>query len=166
MASNTYEEYFLEQMDLISTNSNKIHTFGESKLNFMDIQHFKPQLKWKYYNYSSIFLNNKIFLKRGFATFSNGPWATFQNNYHHFLPSKKFASKYNKLYSSTINLTFINDKYIPSTFKYPSIPWKTIYPCLGILWHMAMVHEILMKQKPPQNIMAKNSHLSNVLNIW
>jgi hypothetical protein len=45
MASNTYEEYFFEQMDLISTNSNKIQTFGESKLNFMDIQHSKPQLK-------------------------------------------------------------------------------------------------------------------------
>jgi hypothetical protein len=28
-----------------------------------------------------------------------------------------------------------------------------------------MVHEIFMKQKTPQNIMAKNSHLSNVLNI-
>ncbi len=87
------------------------------KIKFMDIQHSKLQLKWKYSNYSSILFNNKIFLQKGVA-FSNGPWATFQNNYHPFLPSKQFGSKYNKLYSSTINLTFINDKYIPSTFKY------------------------------------------------
>jgi hypothetical protein len=85
-------------MDQHSTNSNKIQTFGESKLNFMDIQHFKPQLKWNYSNYSSILLNNNIFLQKG------GLWHLVIDNW--------------PLSKTTTTLSFFPNNLLPNTTNY------------------------------------------------